>query len=434
MDKTIALPMPHRGQQAVRRTMQRFNWLCAGRRWRKTTLAMTVALEEALRGKQVVWGAPTFDQVRVGWKEAKRAAAGVLRFHETQMRVETPSGGAIIYRSFDDPDNARGHTADGVIIDEAADVVEEGWTEVLRPMLVDTGGWLLALGTPKGRNWFWRECMRAPERDEAISWQAPTLGAQVIDGQLVRVPHPLENPEIAWGELVDIFTGIPERVFRQEILAEFLENAGGVFRNVRACVAGQLEERPSHPARQYVMGVDLAKHADYTVCCVGDMTDRRVVAYDRYNQADWGLQKTRIIQMAHHWNNALVWLDATGVGDPIYDDLRAAGLRIHPYKFTSASKTTLINNAVLMVEQQEVHYPEIAALISELSSYEYERLPAGGLRMNAPAGMHDDFVVAFSLMCWPLAHHAPGLAPQALEQLRGSETEIGGVRIMRKVF
>ncbi len=49
-----------------------------------------------------------------------------------------------------------GETADGVIIDECADVVEPAWYEVLRPMLVDTGGWLWAIGTPKGRNWSWR--------------------------------------------------------------------------------------------------------------------------------------------------------------------------------------------------------------------------------------------------------------------------------------
>lgn len=434
MDKFIHLPMPHQGQQTVRSGMKRFNALCAGRRWRKTTLAMTVALEAALAGQHIVWGAPTFDQVRVSWAETKKAAAGVLPFKQTEMLMTTPTGGSIKWRSLDDPDNARGHTADGVVVDEAADVVAEAWTEVLRPMLVDTGGWTLLLGTPKGRNWFWRAWEDFAEREDGSAWQAPTLGAQVVDGRLIRVPHPLENPDISFAELLDMYATLPERVFRQEILAEFLENAGGVFRGVRDCVAGALEAGPSHPARQYVIGIDLAKHNDYTVCVVGDMTDRRVVAFERYNGADWGLQKARIITLAHQWNNALVWMDATGLGDPIYDDLRAAGLRIHPYRLSNASKTALIDNAVLMVEQRQVHFPEVGVLIRELSDYQYERSTYGTLRMNAPQGGHDDAVIAFALMCWPLQHSSRGIPLAAMEQLTGGVSEIGGVKIMRKVF
>jgi hypothetical protein len=108
--------------------MCRFNWLSAGRRWRKTTLGMPVAIAGvpergiygALHGKKILWGAPTYDQVRIGWNETRQAAAGVASFTQQSMMAEFPSGGRIIYRSLDDPDNARGHTADGVVIDGPA--------------------------------------------------------------------------------------------------------------------------------------------------------------------------------------------------------------------------------------------------------------------------------------------------------------------------
>jgi hypothetical protein len=51
------------------------------------------------------------------------------------------SGGQVIFRSLDSPDNVRGFSANGPAIDEVGYVKPAGWCEVLRPMLIDTGGW-----------------------------------------------------------------------------------------------------------------------------------------------------------------------------------------------------------------------------------------------------------------------------------------------------
>ncbi len=431
----VALPALHAGQQAVLDGLRRHTVLCAGRRWRKTTLCMRIAVLRTLRGERIVWGAPTYKQVDVGWGEMRKATGGVFEFHTGHMMATAPSGGTVTFRSLDNPDNARGLSADGVIIDEASDTPEEAWFEVLRPMLVDTQGWSLLGGTPKGRNWFWREWLAADERTDGAAFQAPTRGATVVSGQLVQVRHPLENPEVPWSEMLDIWAQVPERTFRQELLAEFLENAGGVFQQVDACVSGQLPANPQPPDRgdRYVVGLDLAKHNDFTVLVVLDREARRIVDFHRFNLASWPLQKARIELIVRHWNNALVWMDATGVGDPIYDDLARAGLRVNPIKFTNANKTAIIENAVLHVEQRLVSIPRIPVLIGELQAYEYERLPAGALRMNAPGGMHDDTVIAFALALWPLAAQSFAPSLMALEALR-RPSEMHGVDLLRKRF
>ena len=174
----IRLPYPHLGQQTVRRQARRFNWLAAGRRWRKTTMAMTISVESAAAGQTVIWGAPTYNQVRIGMEETRRAAAGVADFNLSRMEVSFPLGGRILFRSLDNPDNARGLTGDGIVIDEAGIAKPYAWYEVLRPMLIDTGGWLWAIGTPNGRNWFWTESMAALDRADAMAWQVPTLGVE----------------------------------------------------------------------------------------------------------------------------------------------------------------------------------------------------------------------------------------------------------------
>ena len=437
---TIKLPMPHTGQRIVHEQMRRYNFLCCGRRWRKTTLAMAVMVEQAMaRQAEYVWSAPTYKQARRGWTEMQRACEPLAQFHESRFEAHFPNGSIVYFLSLEEHDNKRGYTSFGTVIDEASEVSAVAYQTVMRPMLSDTGGWLLVFGTPKGRNWFYGEVQRALHGDDPNSraWVAPTLGATLTgDGALIRTPHPLENPEFSWSELEHEHETLPERVFRQEYLAEFLDDAGGVFRNVESCVGGELLYGPPNRVNQYVIGIDLAKHQDYTVLCVGDLREKQLVAFDRFNKADWPLQKARIIEAAQRWNNALVWMDSTGVGDAIFDDLLAAGLRIHPFKFTSASKEQLINNAVLLVEQQSVRFPRIPVLLDELKALQYTQLPGGGLRIAAPEGLHDDAVMAFALMCWPMARGQGGqLSSQAIQQLRGpSISEFGGVRVLGKGF
>lgn len=237
----IRLPYPHQGQISFRRQMRRFSWLVAGRRWRKTTLAMTITVEACLQGQMIVWGAPTFDQVRVGFEEARKAALGVAIFNESRMTAKFPGGGVCFYRSLDNPDNARGHTADGVVIDEAGDVDPVAWKEVLRPMLIDTQGWLLADGTPKGYNWLFDEFEKAKIRSDSIAITAPTRGYQVDPNGYIRYKrHPLENPDIPWSEIEELWNAtcplLPDGTrditnaytFHQEIGASFNAVPGGL--------------------------------------------------------------------------------------------------------------------------------------------------------------------------------------------------------------
>lgn len=191
-------------------------------------MGMSIVVEGMLHGGQYIWGAPTFDQVRTCWQEMSKAAGSNFTFN--QGRMEVTHGRSITYfRSLDDPDNVRSKTADGVLIDEIGDVNPIAYYEVLLPMLVDTHGWFWGFGTPKGRNWFYHEFLRAMGRDDSMAVQAPTLGVLIEDGKLIRQPHPLENPNIDFREIVRLFESMPEYSFRQEILAEFTQKSGLIF-------------------------------------------------------------------------------------------------------------------------------------------------------------------------------------------------------------
>ena len=396
----IRLPYPHRGQIAVRQQQRRFNWLAAGRRWRKTTLGMPIAVEQAVAGKTIIWGAPTFDQVRICWNEMKHGVGIAAHFTQQRMTAEFPTGGRVVFRSLDDPDNARGHTADGVIMDEAQKCKPAAWYEVLRPMLIDTNGWAWAMGTPSGRNWFWKEHILAADRDDARAWQIPTLGCEIVDNQLVRKPHPLENPDIPFSEIEHLFTTLPRRTFRQEVLAEFLEGEGAVFRNVTACCVLEPSEPDAHQGHEMVMGVDWGKTSDYTVVSVGCRECRQEVALDRFHGVSYHLARQRLAALIERWHVYDVLAESNSMGQPVIDEMQYDGLPVRGFATTASSKPPLIENLALTLEQAEVQFIADLIATAELEAYEMKTSAnTGRPTYSAPEGVNDDTVIARALMC-----------------------------------
>lgn len=415
----IRYPRSHAGQLAVLREAKRFNWLSAGRRWRKTTLCMAIAVQAASRGAEILWGAPTYDQVRVGWDETKRAAGAVAVFNVSRMECRFPSGGVIRYRSLGNPDNARGHTADGVVIDEAADVAPSAWYDVIRPMLMTTQGWAWIIGTPKGRNWFYQEFERARtppqpsplgEGDivaDSMAWQAPSLGAEIRGGELIRLPHPLENKELAFSELREMWRTMPERSFRQEILAEFVEDGGGVFRGVRA--ACTLSPQGPQEGHLYVIGGDWGRVHDFSVYSVYDATERpvRQVKLERSNQVSWQMLLNRLRVLMDEYQPIQVLLEENSVGTVNIELLQSEGYPASGFLTTNATKKNAVDAFSLALERNGPDCGVLQLLndeqqISELEAFTSKVLPSGLIQYAAPAGLHDDIVMA-DIIGWQAA-------------------------------
>jgi len=324
-----------------------------------------------------------------------KAAGGVAQFATSRMEVLFPNGGRVIFRSLDNPDNARGHTADGLIVDEAPIVPQEAWYDVLRPVISDTGGWALFMGTPKGRNWFWREWVAAQDAPDSAAWRVPTLGVRIVDGRLERAPHPMENPDFPFVEAERMYQSVPQRTFEQEFLAQFIDDAGLVFRGVRAVSTAQ----PGTGARasRYVMGVDWARSYDWTVLSVIDVTAKRQVAMERFNQIDYQFQLGRLKALYELWKPYSVIAEANAMGTPLIEQLQRSGLPVRAFTTTAQSKSEIIEALSLAIEKRAVTLLANETQIAELEAYDMERLPGGSFRYGAPQGVHDDTVMALAL-------------------------------------
>jgi hypothetical protein len=268
-------------------------------------------------------------------------------------------------------------------VDEAAVISPDVWNYILRPTIAQTLGWAVFISTPKGRNWFYDLFMRGldPDESEYASFRFPSR----------------TSPFFPASEWDDAKRTLPADVFKQEYEAEFLEDSAGVFRGVSSCLFPEKTITRDDRAGPVVIGCDIAKHTDFTVLIAMDLKTGRCFEMERFNQLNWPVQKDRILSFARKWLGRLI-LDATGAGDPIYDDLVRRYSNIEPFKFTSISKAELVQRLIVAVEQQKVTWPkEWQVLTHEMQRYEYEISPRGHISYSAPSGFHDDCVMALAL-------------------------------------
>lgn len=381
----IIIPDLHPVQWDIVNGASRFNVVCCGRRFGKTVLGIDRLIDVAVEGYPVAWFAPSYKLLLEPWREIARALKPItLRSNATERRIELMGGGSVDMWSLEDPDAARGYKYKRVVIDEAAMIrhLEQGWNAAIRPTLADMQGDAWMLSTPKGMNFFWRCYQRGadPEQGEWSAWQIPTS----------------MNPHIAPEEIVAMYRQLPERLYQQEVLAEFIEDAGVVFRRIREAIGETLQSAPL-PGHTYVVGVDWGKHNDFTVITVVDETTGSVAFVDRFNQIDYQVQLTRLEGIYSRFRPVKVVAERNSMGEPLIEQLMRKGWPVEAFNTTNESKTGIIDGLALAFERDEIKIPNDPVLIAELQAYELERLPSGKFRYSAPEGFHDDMVMSLAL-------------------------------------
>lgn len=217
----------------------------------------------------------------------------------------------------------------------------------------------------------------------------------------MRAPHPLENPNIPFAEIEALWEAVPERAFRQEILAEFVED-GGVFRNVRA--VSVLAPDAPRAGHVYCCGIDWGRTHDFTVFSVWDATDKRQVWLERLTGLDFLTQAARLLALCEKWRPAMMLAESNSIGRPMIDYLQRAGEPVRGFEMTQAAKLRLIDEYALGFERQAFQLLDDPRQLEEHEAYEQHTLPGGLLRFSAPAGGHDDTVIANAL-AWSLAQN-----------------------------
>lgn len=380
----------HRAQAQILNEAKRFNVLACGRRFGKDTLAMNLYAETGLDGYPAAWFTPTYKMLAETFQFVSRTLKPVAaRINGSEHRIELVTGGILDMWSLDSQDTARGRKYKRAIINEAAFVpnLADAWNFVIRPTLADLKGDGWFLGTPKGHNGFWQFYQKGIDDQSTVwkAWQKTTF----------------ENPYIDPSEIEAMRETMPERAYQQEILAEFTEDGGSVFRNVRACCTAQTDTPDNHKGHNLVMAGDWGQANDFTTLGVMCDTCKREVETDRFNQISWAIQRARVTALFERWQPHVILLESNSIGGPNIEALQNEGLPVVGFETTAQSKPQLVQSLVLALEKKEFQFINDPVTIGELEAYEEKRSAITGRpQYSAPDGMHDDTVIRAALEVW----------------------------------
>ncbi len=335
------------------------------------------------QSKKVIWdnidndGFKMLDHIP---KELTRA------MNSTELKIELINGSIIQLIAANEFKNSGvGANPVGVVFSEYSVTDPEAW-KFVSPILAVNGGWAIFNFTPRGKNHAWELLQKAKDNE---NWFKETLTVN-------------ETKVITKEALDEEVRNNPQALIEQEYYCKFLEGASQFFKRINQCTYPEGTYLPEDG--EFQLGVDLAKYNDWTVLTPFHLNHFIAYPQERFNQVDYNLQKAKIEAMARRFNNALIWPDSTGVGDPIVEDLTARGLNVGDegkgFKFTETSRMNLLNNLAILMEQGKIKIPADEGLIAELESFQYSLTERGKIVVRAPEGLHDDRVMSLALSVW----------------------------------
>ena len=371
--------------------------LACGRRAGKTTAIKAEIVREAIKRKEPQFGvyhapyiyviAPNYELTMKVWEPVWNLFVGrgaplrdyYISHDKTRKLITVGDGARIQAKSADDPTALQGDRGTAAFVDEAHDLNPEAWANFM-PALADSDGRLVAIGIARGKGNF-RTYFNIGQEDDPRYYSA----------SVTSLAHPNINEE----DLEEFKRDLTESQFRQQYLAEWVEDDGQVFRNIDNCFDGDWAE-PN--GSQYLMGLDLGKIEDYTVAYVIDIPKMKIVARDRFNGLDYTALGPRIAGLYKKYNCQTIHLDGTGIGEPVSDILRNEGCSISSFKFTNQSKATLVSTLAAEIEHGRIHFPKDDEILrKELELFEGTVLAGGAVKYGHPVGYHDDSVMAAGL-------------------------------------
>jgi hypothetical protein len=373
-------------QKAILDSPARYTITAASTKTGKTASHIIWLFEQALTLKEnqaVWWVAPVYQQAEIAFRRMKAQVNEKNFFHsnESKLVLTTPLGSRIEFKSAEKPDNLYGDDVYAAVFDEASRAREDSWY-ALRSTLTATQGKCKLIGNVKGKkNWFYKLGERAKAGEPNHEYFKITAYDAAKEG--IIEPEEIEQAK----------RDLPSHIFKELYLAEPAEDNSNPFGydNIEKCIISTSSGIP------VAYGIDLAKYTDWTVI-IGLNDNGQVCYFDRF-QMDWSQTLTKIVKTI---GNTPAYIDSTGVGDPIVEQLQRNHPRVQGFKFTSQSKQQLIEGLVVAVQQQQIFFPD-GNITDEMRNFEFEYTRTG-VRYTAPQGLHDDCVMSLAL-AWDCKQH-----------------------------
>ncbi len=388
-DLIVTIPYyPREAQRQIHPNLEthRFCVLVTHRQLGKTVCAVNHLLKKALQNTRphprYFYLAPFLKQAKmIAWDYLKRYSAPLpgVGVNESELCLRLPNGARIWVCGADNPDALRGTYADGVVLDEYAQIKPDVFTEIIRPMLLSREGWAVFMGTPKGQNAFFElfnRAQKAAQIEPGVWW----VGVFRADESGVIAPHELER----------LRKETPPNIFRQEYLCDFTASAENILIPIDAVLQACARNYSSAELRfsPKIMGVDPARFGN----------DRSVIfrrqglkAFEPlvFRQLDNMALADRVARQIDWFRPDGVFIDA-GCGGGVIDRLRQLGFSVTeiPFGGTSSRPSQYANKRAEMWAEMAAWIkeggalPDSAELKADLCQVCYDFDIAGRMRLE----------------------------------------------------
>jgi predicted phage terminase large subunit-like protein len=362
----------HPGQAAIYNSPARYKVVAAGRRFGKSYFAALTLIQAAMatehRGipltpdNATFYVAPTFGQAKQAVWAKIRIIAGfkhqgglIVNENVNDGWIELVSGRKIHIKGADDPERLRGAGLNYVVLDEYADMKPHVWDEIIEPALMDVEGDALFIGTPKGKNHFYKIFMGAlmkPVDDETGDnehWQEYEAFHFKSD----------DNPFLS-ARAVKKMRSNPRKskaVIRQEMDASFITGGNRELKSENFPI---LAVAPSYASGSIVITVDLAgfkkqdgskkilKTDEHVICTTLAIEDRWYVLDMQHGH--WGTREValKIVNTLRKYPGARLGIEdgalSNAVSEPLNDYMRSFSRYVHvdPLKHNNQRKVDRI--------------------------------------------------------------------------------------------
>jgi phage terminase large subunit len=331
MAREITIPYTPRDQfETYHERIDRWAKIVAHRRFGKTVGCLNDLIRRALCATRTqppprfAYIAPTYTQAKdVAWNYLKFYSAPIpgLKMSESELWIEYPNGARIRLYGADNYERMRGLYFDDVVIDEPAQFDPRAWPEVIRPTLADHQGGATFIGTPQGRDWFYKIDLNE-DGSEAEGFFRLTLKAS-------------DTGIIPPDELQSLKSGLTEEQYAQEFECSFEAAVIGAYYGKlmgQADADKRITGVPHEPTVQVYTAWDLGIR-DATAIWFAQVVGREIHLIDYYEAtgADLGHYVREIASRPYLYAGHFVPHDAQakelGTGKSRLEVLESLGLK-----------------------------------------------------------------------------------------------------------
>lgn len=370
-----------------------YTTVVAGRQAGKSTTAKHQAIYWALTypNSKIWFVMPSEGQGRSQHRDIVQALQGTnliksKKASSGSIEIIFTNGTVLEFKSASS-NSLRGTPINFLIIDEAAFIRRSVIEEDLLPALTVAGRKVLICSTPKGKNWFYGFYLRGLQEGQNSYKSFKFLSS--------------DNPSAKLDTIMLAKQSIPEAVFNQEYMAEFVEGAE-VFNNIYdvCCLKmpSVIEMSRILPVRgkSYYCGIDIGLINDDTVVTIFD-GDGNMIMIDRFTNIETGDCVERILRHLELFKPLKATIETNGQGLTVYDYIRKEYKNIESFTTTNQSKEEIINRLISGFSGKILKCFNDEEIILQLQSFVFEMTQTGKIRYKAADGFHDDIVMSMAL-------------------------------------